>query len=194
MRDYNNLDGELIDYEIVGGGSDVKKNFKEEFFADADGDSGMFYGAQGNDPYGSFMDLPSWSKADGDYSEARGFLKGTILDRKERARRRARKEARQDERQMRRTERTMSKSEARKVKAGAKATAAEGQRLAGESLGKESQSDVALAQALSQPSTQPKQGMSTGAKVGIAIGVLAVLGVGVYLVMKNKSNAVAPAK
>jgi hypothetical protein len=207
-RDYSNLDGELIDYEVLGGGSDVKRNYKEEFFADADGsDSGMFYGADnecpGNylnaqgDPYASFMNLPSFSKADGDYSEARGrggLFSGTILDKKERARRRARKESRQDERQLRRTERTMSKSDARKTKAGAKATTAEGQRLAAESLGKESQSDVALAQALAQKPAETKKGLSTGAKVGIALGVLAVLGVGVYLVMKNKSTAVAPAK
>lgn len=194
MRDYNNLDGELIDYEVLGGGSDVKRNYKEEFFADADGDSGMFYGADAKDPYGSFMDLPSWNKADGDYSNAGGLLKGTFIDSKKRARRRARKESKQDERQMRRTERTLSKADARKTKAGAKATAAEGQRLAAESMGKESQSDVALAQALAQKPAETSKGLSTGAKIGIALGVLAVLGVGVYFVMKKKSNSVATSK
>jgi hypothetical protein len=204
-RDYSNLDGELIDYEVLGGGSDVKKNYKEEFFADADGsNSGMFYGVDnecpGNysnalgDPYASFMNLPSFKNADGDYSNAGGFLSGTMLDKKERARRRSLREDKQKQRQERRNLRTSSTAEARLTKAGAKQTAAEGQKAAAESLGKESQSDVALAQALSQKPADAPKGLSTGAKVGIALGVLAILGVGVYLVMKNKSTAVAPAK
>ena len=158
----------------------------------------MFYGVDnecpGNysnadsDPYATFMDLPSFKNADGNYSNAGGFLKGTIFDKKERARRRARKEARQDEKLAIKRLTKESKAEARTTKAGAKQTAAEGQRLAAESMGKESQSDVALAQALAQKPADAPKGLSTGAKVGIALGVLAVLGVGIYFVMKKRNK------
>jgi hypothetical protein len=195
MRDFSNLDGEVIDYSVYGGDANLRSNPREEFFADADGYSladnecpGDYSSALG-DKYATFMDLPSFKNADGDYSNAGGLLrkfkkatKGSILDKNERARRRGRREARQDERQARKTERVMSKSQARTTKADA-------QKLASESLGKESQSDIALAQALSQP-VKPveKKGLSTGAIVGITLGGLAVVGIITYFVIKSKNK------
>ena len=194
MRNYNDLDGEVIDYQVLGGGAELRSNYREEFFADANGCSAIDNECPGNysnafgDKYATFMNLPSFKNADGEYSNAGGLFKGTVLDKKERARRRGRREARQDERQARRTERTMSTAEARRVKAGAKATTAEGQKLAAESLGKESQSDIALAKAISSNPSE-KKGLSTGAIVGIVIGSLALIGTVAYFVIKSKNSA-----
>lgn len=80
--------------------------------------------------------------------------------------------------------------EARKdIRAQAKLEAAKGQRAAGESLGRESQSDIELAKSIgagAPAGATPDKGMSTTTKVLIGVGVLAVLGIGAYFVMKKK--------
>lgn len=92
-----------------------------------------------------------------------------------------------DRYQKRRDTSSQSKADARQARTQAKLESAKGQRAAGESLGKESQSDVALAQALAtKPASSKSTGMSTTTKVLIGVGVLAVVGLGAYMIMKKK--------
>jgi hypothetical protein len=75
------------------------------------------------------------------------------------------------------------------MRAQAKLEQAKGQRAAGESLGKESQSDIELAKSLGAGDTSaktPQKGMSTTTKVLIGVGVLAVLGIGAYMITRGK--------
>jgi len=104
------------------------------------------------------------------------LTKDTVLSTKERARRRALREKRRDQRQTRRDART-----------GAKVTTAQSGKIAAESLGKESQSDIELAKALGSKSSgvKTKTGMSTTTKVLIGVGVLVVLGIGGYFAYKK---------
>ena len=112
------------------------------------------------------------------YSNAGGFLKNVFSGSKER--------------NARRNARVASKSEGRKLRAGAKNILAKSQQIASQNLGKESQSDIAIAKALasktSKASKATKKGMSTGVKVAIAGGILLVLVGGFFLVKKMKKK------
>jgi hypothetical protein len=102
---------------------------------------------------------------------ASGLLKGTILDKKERARRRALREKRKD------------------MKAEGKLAVAQSSKIAAQGLGKDSQADIELAKSLNAKPTggTAKKGMSTTTKVLIGVGVLAVL-VGGYFAYKKFSK------
>lgn len=203
------MDGELIEYQVLGGGAELRSNYKEEFFADANGISSADNECPGNysnalgDPYATFMNLPSFKNADGEYSEARGRKSkrnrqnwadytplGWIKKGVDTATSPERVAAREERRRMRaerKNIRTQSRADARVSKAGAKQTSAEAQRTAAESLGKDSQADVELARAIA---TKPeeKKGLSTGAIVGITLGGLAVVGLITYFVIKSKNK------
>jgi len=142
---YSDLDGSVELYDAVLADSPVTKNYY---------DADNFYPANG----------------------LLGRIgKGTILDKRERARRRGLREKRRDQRQTRRDART-----------GAKVTTAQSGKIAAESLGKESQSDIELAKALGAKTTgETKKGMSTTTKVLIGVGVLVVLGIGGYFAYKK---------
>ena len=98
-----------------------------------------------------------------------GLLPSRAERQKNRARRQALRGKRQDARQTR-----------RQTRADSKFTQADSSRIAAESLGRESQSDIELAKALSSPpsgSTESGQGMSKGTKTGIIVASVLVLGV-----------------
>jgi hypothetical protein len=214
------MDGELIEYQVLGGGAELRSNYKEEFFADANGISSADNECPGNysnalgDPYATFMNLPSFKNADGEYSELRGRrarsrnargrnVKGNRqnwidytplgwikkgVDTATSPERVAAREERRRMRAERKNIRTQSKADARVSKAGAKQTSAEAQRTAAESLGKDSQADVELARAIATSPVQQKKGLSTGAIVGITLGGLAVVGLITYFVIKSKNK------
>jgi len=214
MINYSNFDDGFLEYQVLGGGAELRSNPKEEFFADANGLSNADNECPGNysnasgDPYASFMNLPSFSKADGEYSEARGrrsrkregvgkkiisytplgwIKKGVEARTSDEAikTRQQRKQQRQDARLERKSIKTQSKADTRTTKATAKQTGAEAQRVAAQSLSQDSQSDIALAKALA-PQPEQKKGLSTGQIVGIAIGSLALIGIVGYFVIKSK--------
>lgn len=115
-------------------------------------------------------------------SEARGWFE---RGRRQREKRRSQREQRRDRAQQ-------SRASARELRAQSKLEQAKGQRAAGESLGKESQSDIELAKSLgagAPPSKTPQKGMTTTTKVLIGVGVLAVLGIGAYMLMKGKGKS-----
>lgn len=121
---------------------------------------------------------------DEEMSDARGFF-----SRRDREKRRQQREGRRSKRQERFKAGQESRAEARRLRSQAKLEAAKGQRAAGESLGRESQSDIELAKSIgagAPAGATPDKGMSTTTKVLIGVGVLAVLGIGAYFVMKKK--------
>jgi hypothetical protein len=118
-------------------------------------------------------------------SEARGLFGRSRRRRDERGRQR---EQRRSQREERRDRAQQSRAAARELRAQSKLEQAKGQRAAGESLGRESQSDIELAKSLQAQvgPTQEKKGMSTTTKVLIGVGVLAVLGIGAYMLTRGK--------
>lgn len=117
------------------------------------------------------VDRDNFYPASGSY-DALSQIKKSFIDPEERARRRARREKKRDLRQERRTIRTKGKAESKTAPF------------------KESQADIEMAKALQTQSSdaETKKGLSTGAIIGIALGGLALLGLGVYFVMKSKNK------
>jgi hypothetical protein len=93
-------------------------------------------------------------------------------------------------RQARRTAKTDARIRRRDARANTKLTQADASRIAAQSLGKESASDIALAQALATPigGATEKKGLSKNAKIGIAVGSVLLLGVIGFLVYKKVSK------
>jgi hypothetical protein len=105
-------------------------------------------------------------------------LGGLIPSSAEMKKNRARRQARKDSRQARKD-----------VRVGAKMTQAEASKIASESLGKESASDIALAQALASSSTPVgKSGMSKNTKTAIIVGSVILIGVLGYFAYKKFGN------
>jgi hypothetical protein len=105
-------------------------------------------------------------------------LGGLLPSRGERQKNRARRQARRDTRLDARVNRKQGRVDAKQTRADAKLTQADSSRIASESLGKDSASDVALAQALSSSATPvAKSGMSKGTKIGIIVGSVLLVGV-----------------
>ena len=90
-------------------------------------------------------------------------------------------------RQVKRDARAGARLDRKSARANTKLTQAEASKIAAESLGRESASDVALAQALSTPigGATEKKGLSKNAKIGIAVGSVLVLGVVGFFVYKK---------
>ena len=105
---------------------------------------------------------------------------GRLPSREEMRRNRARRQAR-------RTAKTDARIRRRDARANTKLTQADASRIAAQSLGKESASDIALAQALATPigGATEKKGLSKNAKIGIAVGSVLVLGVIGFFVYKK---------
>jgi hypothetical protein len=98
-------------------------------------------------------------------------LGGLIPSRAERQKNRARRQARKD------------------MRVKSKLTQSEAQKIASQSLGKDSASDVALANALASSPTPPaKSGMSKNTKTALIVGGVIVLGVLGYFAYKKFSK------
>jgi cobalamin biosynthesis Mg chelatase CobN len=182
LEDFNNLDGEVQNLEVINGSSNIRNNINEDFGNDFDNEENMSF-FEGDD---DFYNAKGSKK-----SKKRNRYSGTMFDKDERARRRTLREDTKAQRQTRRDKQTQSRTDARSGKTQAKLSQAETQKTVASQLGVETESDKALATALAKGSEQTpnKPGMSTGAKVGIAVGILALLGViGFVVVKKMKSN------
>jgi hypothetical protein len=107
-----------------------------------------------------------------------GLIPSSAEMKKNRARRQARRDTRLDSRVKR-----------QQTKADAKLTQADSSKIASESLGKESASDIALAQALASSSTPVgKSGMSKNTKTAIIVGSVILIGVLGYFAYKKFGN------
>jgi hypothetical protein len=141
----------------------------ESNYSDLDGSVELYDAVLADSPV-----MRNYYDADNFYP-ANGLLgrigKGTILDKKERARRRALREKRKG------------------MRAEGKLAVAQSSKIAAQGLGKESQADIELAKSLNAKSGggKTKTGMSTTTKVLIGVGVLAVL-VGGYFAYKKFSK------
>jgi hypothetical protein len=157
MTNFGNLDGELDDDFLNIGGETVV---------------GMVATSATQNVYPELNeDLSPFD--DYDFSDAAGWTKGTILDKKERARRRAVKEKRKDARQASKNAERTSRAELNK------------------GLVSDKQSDIELAKALgadnSKDSSTAKTPMSTTTKVLIGAGVFVLLaGIGFIVYKKMK--------
>lgn len=101
--------------------------------------------------------------------------------------RRKKRDEMKDRKMKLREQRVGSKADARTTRSDAKKEEAFAKQKMADSLATSTQGDVALANALAKTGGSKKEkGLSTGAKIGIAVGVLALLGFGTYMIMKNK--------
>jgi uncharacterized membrane protein len=208
---YSCSTGQVINYTAPIAVNNVKNNpYDADNFYPADGE------AYGNDMVGDEGGPFDYAVGDPFFSEATGCrpgytqnyfghciktksgssfngdqmsYAGGLFSKKDREKRRQQREGRRSKNQERFKSGQESRAEARKLRAQAKLEAAKGQRAAGESLGKESQSDIELSKALA-PSTltsgkKETSGMSTTTKILIGVGAVAVLGLVVYLSTRN---------
>ena len=179
MKDFLTLDGEIVDFDqdnfYPADGSAlvpmVAASASQNMDADYN-DQDNFYPADGVDLNNDSLPMTD------EYSEARGRrTKGTILDKKERARRRALREKQRADKRSSKVEETKSRAELNR------------------NVGKETASDVELAKALSSPNaidvklSPEKTLMSKTTKIAIGAGaVLLLVGIGfvIYKKMKKK--------
>lgn len=91
-------------------------------------------------------------------------------------------------RQQRKLIKTQSKAAARTAKADAKKGEAVAKQLSAKASEAGVKGDIALADALKEKPTEAsaKKGLSTGAWIGIGAGVLALVGLGAWLLLKKK--------
>lgn len=122
---------------------------------------------------GNPFDSENFYPADGEYLNASG-----IFNRNERARRRKLREKRKSDRQANRNIMARSKAEAR-------TTQAKAGKLAAQSLGKESQSDIELAKALGKSAPEESGKMSKGLKTGLIVGGVLLVGVIGFFIIKK---------
>lgn len=164
------MDGDLINYDVMSGGSNVtRNNFEEDNFYSADGTDDLFF------------------------SEARG--QGRARRAARRDKRSNKKSVRQDkgqQRQDRRNLRTQSGAEARSLRAQAKLGDSTAKNRLAESLSESTVSTRAAAAEVGAAATTPdglpvKQGMSKNTMIALGIG--AVLLVGVFYVMSKRGKS-----
>lgn len=107
---------------------------------------------------------------------ANGIFHGTILDKKERTKRRSQRQKLKSEKQAAKNAEAYSRAELNKT------------------VGKDKPSDVALAEALKNSSdgdkiaTETKKPMTINTKIAIGVGVVLVLGVAGYFIYKKYSK------
>ena len=178
MKDFNNLDGEVINYDVVSAMLPVPNPRYEN----KDGRIVNYDVVTAMDkvPTNSF-DQDNFYPADGlDGLEYDVEFSNTIGNRKARQKRRAE----------RRAERRKRGFLGLKDRAKRKQTEADAQLAAAQNIGKDSKADIALAQSLGtlggSKKGGSKKGLSTIAWAGIGVGILALLGVTIYLVKRKK--------
>jgi hypothetical protein len=170
----------LVRYEVAYGVTPVYSNVQEGFM-NADGginyedlgdlkdliaaNNDNFYSADGEN-YSNFLPLLATQTKAG-----QKVVKGTFLDKKERANRRERRQARKDARVQ------------------AKVGYSEAQKTSAEAMGKGAEADTKLAESL-KTKTSEKKGLSKNAKIGLIVGGVLLLGVVGFFIYKkvNKNN------
>jgi hypothetical protein len=179
MKDFNNLDGVIENFDAVNAGNNVSRNyFDQDNFYPANGwvehydatnasnnvlrnyhDQDNFYPANGEEYSNLIPLLASQTRA------GQRLVKGTLLDKKVMAERRKQRQSRKD-------------------------MQVQGQLEAARGLAKGAEGDKQLLKALeSKKTVAPKEkGLSMGAKIGIGVGIVAVLGIGAYFIIKNKNK------
>lgn len=90
-----------------------------------------------------------------------------------------------ERRQNRKDIRADSMAKKRVATSNAKLSQAEAQKAAATSLGQDSASDVALANAIASSAPKSQSGLSKGAKIGIAVGAVVVLSAIGFLIYKK---------
>ena len=160
MKDYSNLDGEVVDYQILSGLSNVQNNPL---------DSQNFYPMDGGEKHSNFRIFGIGKPSAGQ------------IERQEN--RQERREEKQDFKMQKKEDR----NERKNTRAGAKATQAQSQLEIAKSLSAPDATAAALA-ALGGGTKDTNEGMSTGMKIGIAVLVLGVVGFIGYKVYKAKKK------
>lgn len=191
MKNCSNLDGEVIEMKAVMAGQNASNYFDQDNFYPADGvvkmvavsasqnasnyfDQDNFYPADGfyeSIPDLKFDTLPSWEN----HSNLSGRWRGTILDKRERAKRRSERQKRKTARQTAKNEETKSRAELNR------------------SLATEKPSDVEMAKALTaatstnntSDTTNQPQPLSKTLKITIGVGVAIALGVAGFIIYKR---------
>lgn len=166
MRDYSNLDGEVIDYEIASATQNITTNpYEEDNFYPADGED-MSYGI------GDF--IAKQKEKASDRREKRAEKKDE------------RQEAKTERKDIRQTKR-IDRNERKNTRADAKGIQAQSQLEIAKSLSLPDATATALA-GLSSGTKDTNEGMSMGMKIGIAVLVLGVVGFIGYKVYKAKKK------
>lgn len=176
-KDCSNMDGVIENFDAVLASTPIGNRFDQDNFYPMDGMVENYEAVLADTPIGNRFDQDNFYPANGENhsnflplllsqtKRGQKMVKGTFLDKKERAKRRAKRDARKDKQ-------------------------AKGQEEASKALAKGAEDDKALLATLNPPAVVEleKKGMSMGAKIGIGVGIAAVLGIGAYFILKNKNK------
>lgn len=165
----NEFDGETISVEQASPTLNLTRNEQkitdDDFFA-MEGDVIKMVAASSAQDTGAYLDQDN-------FYPANGIFKGTIFDKKERAKRRSQRQKLKTEKQLAKNAEAYSRAELNKT------------------VGKDKPSDVALAEALKNSTDSDKTAiytkkpMTLTTKVAIGVGIAAVVGVVGYLIYKK---------
>lgn len=166
MKDFNNLDGSIENFDAVNSGNNVSRNyFDQDNFYPASGWIENYDATNAsNNVLRNYHDQDNFYPFLGGIgSTVNRIASGTILSKKERGKRRAQRQSRKD-------------------------MQAQGQLEAARGLAKAAEGDKELLKTLRpQKTTEPKEkGLSMGAKIGIGVGIAAILGIGAYFLLRKK--------
>jgi hypothetical protein len=165
MKDFNNLDGSIENFDAVNAGNNVSRNyFDQDNFYPANGWVEHYDATNAsNNVMRNYHDQDNFYPASGWLSSnVNKISSGTILSKKERTKRRQQRQSRKD-------------------------AQTQGQLEAARGLAKAAEGDKELLKTLAPKKTiKPKEGLSMGAKIGIGVGIAAVLGIGAYFLLRKK--------
>lgn len=189
-KEFSNIDGDIVNYEIEYSQGRIKPNSKEGFMIGVDGDTsgadGDYYGADGEDFYDADGDYENGDELGDDYVAEDSDYAGADGDTDEfynaKGKRRKKKKGGGFFSRLLDNQR-----EKNRLKFQAKNTLAKAQVESAKAMGKGTAGDIALAKSLeAKPDSEPVQeGLSKNAKIGIGVGVALVVGVIAFVVIKK---------
>ncbi len=174
-NEFMNIDGDVLNYEVANGLQNIGNEYVENGLSV--NDMSFADGAKTTESEDEFYDADGDTETTDDFFNAGGLLANMRKNKERRQKRR-------DTRTNSKAELRKSKGEAKVKKADAKIGLSDAQKASAEAMGKGTEGDVALANALaSKP--EEKAGMSMGLKIGIGAGVVLVLGVIGFIVYEK---------
>lgn len=180
--DFMNIDGDVLNYEVSNGLQNIGNEYVENGLSV--NDMSFADGSKVAESEDDFYDSDGDNDTVDDFYNAGGLMSNFRKNQKRRQDRRDLKAESKASLRVAKGESKVNKSVAKVKKADAKIGLSDAQKASAEAMGKGTEGDVALANALaSKP--QEKAGMSMSLKVGIGAGVVLVLGIIGFVVYKK---------
>jgi hypothetical protein len=163
-KDCSNMDGVIENFDAVLASTPIGNRFDQDNFYPMDGMVENYDAVLADTPIGNRFDQDNFYPASGIGARIGKRLRNTKIGKKVRKFKAKKQQA---------------NAQNEKVQADAR-----------KQLAKGAQDDKALLDALKPSSVVEleKEGLSMGAKIGIGVGIAAVLGIGAYFILKNKSK------